>query len=319
MISIIIPVYNIKPHYLKKCLKSVTNQSFKRIEIICVDDGSTDGSLKILKKYAKKDKRIIVIHQKNQGPSAARNTGIDQALKSNSKYVLFVDADDILAKRACKVLFAAAEEDDNIDIVAFNFQMFPTKQHLAPTKWHWHRWQNFQDETYKNDLDACIATITVKRRYPLWDRLWRKDILREVKFIDSISYGEDICFNLMAFPRIRWMKCISDTLYFYRVGNPNSLARITKRRKRHNDILRIMKYICADWCKLGLLNEHKAALLAALAGEVGKYGYPDRDYTPDFINAFGEDVFDTQTIKKLPEDTQKKLRTLCKQWSIPNP
>jgi glycosyltransferase involved in cell wall biosynthesis len=312
LISIIIPVYNIKPHYLKKCLNSVTGQSFKRIEIICVDDGSTDGSLKILEKHAEKDKRIIVIHQKNQGPSAARNTGIDQALKSNSKYVLFVDADDILAKHACEILFAAAEEDDNIDIVGFNFQIFPAK-------WFWHWWTDLQDETYKNDLDACISTIAVKCLYPLCDKLYRKDILKEVKFIDGISFSEDICFNLMVFPRIRWMKCIADTFYFYRVDNPNSLTGKTKKRKRHNDTLRIMKCVCADWRKLGLLNRHKNILLSLLVNRINQCRYPDRDYTSDFIDAFGEDIFNANTVRKLPKDTQKKLRTLCKQWSIQNP
>ncbi|MDR2817499.1 MAG: glycosyltransferase [Oscillospiraceae bacterium] len=319
MISIIIPVYNVEPRYLKECLKSVTGQSFKRIEIICVDDGSTDGSLKILKKYAKKDKRIIVIHQKNQGPSAARNTGIERALKSSSKYILFVDSDDILAENACEILLAAAEEDDNIDIVAFNFQIFPTKQHLASTKWHWHWWKSFKNEIYKNDPDACISMIMAKQRCPLWDKLYRKDILKEVKFVDSISFSEDICFSLMVLPRVRWMKCISDTLYSYRVDNPSSLTRITKREKRHDDALRIMKYVCADWRKLGLLNKHKNILLSLLVDRINQCGYPDRDYTSDFIDAFGDDILNANTIKKLPEDTQKKLRTLCKQWSIPNP
>ncbi|GHU85520.1 hypothetical protein FACS1894198_3530 [Clostridia bacterium] len=305
LISIIIPVYNVKPRYLKECLESVINQTFKRIEIICVDDGSTDGSLKILKKFAKKDKRIKVIHQKNKGPSAARNTGIDQALKSNSKYILFVDSDDILAKKACKVLVAAATKDDDIDMVAFNFQVFPN----SPT-FVW--WKDVQDEIYRNDIDANISIIA-RAHYYLWDKFYKKDIFKEVRLIDDISYSEDVCFNLMVLPRVKCLKCISDKLYFYRVDNKNSLSKITNQEKRHDDTLKIMKYVCDDWRELGSLNAHKKALLNILADEVRKYRYDNRDYTADFINAFGEEFFNAKTIKKLPKDTQGKLRTLCKQ------
>ena len=101
-ISIVVPVYNVKESYLTKCLESIIHQTMKEIEIILVDDGSSNDSLKICNKFAEKDKRIIIIQQKNQGVSVARNNGIKI---SNSEYIMFVDSDDWLEKDACERLY----------------------------------------------------------------------------------------------------------------------------------------------------------------------------------------------------------------------
>ena len=103
ILSVIIPVYNIK-NYLEECLNSVINQTLKEIEIILVDDGSTDGSAKICDNFASKDNRIIVVHQKNQGAGMARNAGIEIA---NGKYITFTDGDDYLETSAFETLIKA--------------------------------------------------------------------------------------------------------------------------------------------------------------------------------------------------------------------
>lgn len=101
LVSIIIPVYNVKD-FLVDCLDSVINQSYKNLDIILVDDGSTDGSGIICEEYARQDKRIRVIHQVNQGLSAARNSGIEIM---RGEYVYFIDSDDYIAKDTIEVLF----------------------------------------------------------------------------------------------------------------------------------------------------------------------------------------------------------------------
>ena len=90
LVSVIIPVYNIEQH-LQECMDSVLKQSLKNIEVICVDDGSTDGSGKILDEYGKCDRRIKVIHQENAGPGSARNTGLQYA---RGRFLIFLDSDD---------------------------------------------------------------------------------------------------------------------------------------------------------------------------------------------------------------------------------
>ena len=112
-VSIIVPVYNVE-QYLRECLKSLINQTEKDIEIILVDDGSTDKSGDICDEYAKRDRRISVIHQKNQGQSAARNKGLEI---SCGEYVMFVDSDDYIVADACKTLYLVAISH-NADIVS---------------------------------------------------------------------------------------------------------------------------------------------------------------------------------------------------------
>ncbi|HAS37211.1 MAG TPA: glycosyltransferase family 2 protein, partial [Ruminococcaceae bacterium] len=92
LVSIIIPVYNLEK-YIKHCLESVVNQTYKELEIICIDDGSTDGSAEIIKSMAENDPRIKYIYQENAGVSAARNKGLDTA---TGEYVMFVDGDDYI-------------------------------------------------------------------------------------------------------------------------------------------------------------------------------------------------------------------------------
>lgn len=104
-VSVVIPVYNTE--YLRKALDSIVNQTLKDIEIICVNDGSTDGSLGILEEYKDKDSRIKIFSQENQGQGAARNYGLNEV---SGKYTYFMDSDDILELNALKELYDICEE-----------------------------------------------------------------------------------------------------------------------------------------------------------------------------------------------------------------
>ena len=116
-ISIIIPVYNTEK-YLKKCLDSIINQTLKSLEIICIDDCSTDNCLHILKEYQLKDNRIKIIEQKeNKGQGVARNLGLNIA---EGKYIMFLDPDDWLELNALEILYKKSKET-NADIIHFNY------------------------------------------------------------------------------------------------------------------------------------------------------------------------------------------------------
>ena len=119
IVSVIIPVYNVEP-YLKDCLDSVANQTLKDIEIICINDGSTDNSLEILNEYAKKDSRFIVLTQENQGQGVARNKGVELA---KGKYIQFVDPDDWVELDMLETLYNFAEEH-NSQVVKFNYKEY---------------------------------------------------------------------------------------------------------------------------------------------------------------------------------------------------
>ena len=105
-ISVIVPVYNVEP-YLIECLESIINQTYRDLEIILIDDGSTDKSGDICEEYAKKDDRIIVIHQSNQGSASAKNAGLR---KASGEYLAFVDSDDFLQEDAYEFMVRQLEE-----------------------------------------------------------------------------------------------------------------------------------------------------------------------------------------------------------------
>ena len=117
MISIIIPVYNVSK-YLRVCLDSVINQTYKDLEIICINDGSLDNSLDILKEYSNKDNRIIIIDKKNSGVSAARNDGIE---RSSGEYLFFIDSDDYIDNDFIEVFYNNAKKNDSDLVILSNF------------------------------------------------------------------------------------------------------------------------------------------------------------------------------------------------------
>ena len=141
-ISIIIPVYN-SEKYLEKCLESMLNQTFKDIEVICINDGSTDNSLKILEEYKNKDSRIKVINNKKQGPGLSRQCGLNN-VDPASKYLMFCDSDDWYEPDICEKMYNAIEQQ-NVDIV-----MCDTNVHII-------------EDDYNNDrLNGCISNRKIK-------------------------------------------------------------------------------------------------------------------------------------------------------------
>ena len=119
LVSIIIPVYNVEK-YLEECLDSILKQTYKNIEVICVNDGSTDNSLNILEKYAVKDNRFIVLNQSNHGLSYSRNKGLKQA---RGKYIYYLDSDDYILPNTIKTLAENIEERD-LEVLLFNANVF---------------------------------------------------------------------------------------------------------------------------------------------------------------------------------------------------
>ena len=131
LVSVIIPVYNVEK-YLRQCLDSVTAQTLSNIEIICVNDSSTDGSLSILEEYAEKDDRIRVVTQQNGGAGAARNRGLSMA---SGKYLSFLDSDDFFEPDMLELAYRKAEED-RADFVVFNSNQYYTdKEKFVEVAW----------------------------------------------------------------------------------------------------------------------------------------------------------------------------------------
>ncbi|NTQ43048.1 glycosyltransferase family 2 protein, partial [Enterococcus faecium] len=227
LVSIIIPVYNIEK-FIAKCLESLVSQTYKNIEIIIVNDGSTDKSPSICRSYAAKDNRIKLINQKNQGLSGARNTGIQHI---TGDLVLFVDGDDWLDDNCCEVLVKEQKENNSYLIIFPYVREYRDKSYKR--KLFTKDVLTFSDYEYKEFYRRLVGPVEEELKNPseidiystVWGKLYKKDLL-ENKFVDTKKIGtEDLLFNIMNLINARRVKYTSSTYYHYNKTNDISLTK----------------------------------------------------------------------------------------------
>lgn len=226
MVSVIVPVYNIH-NYIARCIKSICRQSLKEIEIILINDGSTDDSLTIINKLKKQDERIQVICQKNQGLSAARNIGIEKAL---GKYILFVDGDDYLEDSHTLELLVEIAENNEIEIVLFPYKKIylnNSQKTLLPIKSDG-MIRDVKSEVLRKLIGPTAKEMSelekVERLNTAWGKLYRRDCIGKVRFVDTKQVGvEDGLFNIEIFSKINRAWYDKDIYYCYEKENNASL------------------------------------------------------------------------------------------------
>lgn len=211
LISVIVPIYNIE-RYLRRCLDSIINQSYSNLEIILVDDGSTDNSGKICDEYKLKDDRVLVVHKYNGGLSDARNAGID---KSKGDYIGFVDGDDVIHKDMYLVLLEQLILND-ADMSICRFDRF-TDSDCKPTMF-------ISNEKYKLNkiiskcvnqeyaLKECLST----KRYSVsaWSKLYKRDIFKDIRFPKGYEM-EDWAIIIDSILKCKNIALIDNVLYYY--------------------------------------------------------------------------------------------------------
>lgn len=212
--SILIPVYNVD-RYLSFCLDSICSQSYTNFEVIAVNDGSTDQSAEILRKYAKKDKRIIVIDSENKGVSAARNSAIQ---KASGDYIWMVDADDLIAPDALMTLFNVIEKTLP-DIVTFRYQkLYKNRKQLQASTLNCEKLPQKQFDFFRSIFDKSDKSSHYTGGY-IWLRVFKKTLIEDIKFNESMSYYEDEEFLLRiyrTFKQNTTIVSINEKLYCYR-------------------------------------------------------------------------------------------------------
>ena len=227
LVSVIIPVYNVE-RYLARCLDSVLTQSYVHMEVIAVNDGSTDQSAVLLEEYQKQYPELIVIHQKNQGLSAARNTGMVHA---SGTYVTFVDSDDYLHKQAVEVMVEAME--DGIDVVEMMV------------------YEAYDDHVIEAGYQTPFAISNVDfDEHPeallqigmyAWAKLYRKEMIEALPFPVGLMH-EDNYFTGCLLPRLKKIKKIQAGGYYY-YQRQNSIT--TAYNTNMYDMLEIQKQLYA--------------------------------------------------------------------------
>ncbi len=225
LVSIVIPVYNVEK-YLEECLKSVINNTYKNLEIICVNDGSTDNSLEILNEYAAKDGRILVLSQENKGLAGARNHGIKSA---TGKWVLFVDSDDWIENTYIHDMLTVVEEND-VDILITPFRLYDNIHNkmygVQNVKEFYGKIPDHLNKLYCEGLWAC-------------GRLYKKEIIDEydICFDEKIRRTEDAPFNFDYLSKAKTFYQTGKAGYVYRIGRPGQLTELPSKEKRYSNLM----------------------------------------------------------------------------------
>ncbi len=215
MISVIVPVYNAEK-YLSKCINSITNQTYKDLEIILVDDGSSDSSPKICDEFAEKDKRIKVIHKKNGGVSSARNTGLDCF---KGEYVTFVDSDDYIESNMFELIAEAIKEKE-VDLVFIR-----EKSVNLEGKTIYINGDLPSGEIYYFGREKAEERIIEMQINGMCDKTYKRSLIENIRVIEGKKHGEDLLFNLQVLERVKTVALVDEILYSY-VSNEDSITHI---------------------------------------------------------------------------------------------
>ena len=204
VVSVIIPAYNAEK-YIEQCVKSVINQTYKRLEIIIVNDGSKDNTLDILEKLKATDERIVLINQMNKGLPAARNTGLK---KCSGDFIFFLDSDDWI-ERECIEILTEIEKENEVDIVFFDyFKSFNNRE--------------IKHHTYGKNFKYCNEQIDEfllwdMRTITAWGKLYSKECIGTSLYDEKMKTAEDVDFNYRVYKNVKTAFFTEKCLLHYRI------------------------------------------------------------------------------------------------------
>jgi len=295
-ISIIIPVYNIEK-YLKQCLDSVINQTLREIEIICVNDGSTDNSLQILQEYSRKDDRIKLFSKENGGIGSARNEGLKHV---NGEYIGFVDSDDWIELDMYEKLYEKAEAND-CDMVICSAHIFDDiEQEFKFDKPYFTLAcfdESFDDIIFNHEQTAgFLFEINVTP----WNKIYRTSLIKDNNITFQKLDFEDNPFFYECFLKSKRVSLVRENLYFYRVNRKGSF--ITTGNRRFFDIIpthQLNEKIIRDNCPFYLDSFFNFKINTIIS----RYNQVDKEFKDEFFDIIKEDFIemDSKDIQQLSD------------------
>ena len=288
-LSIIVPVYNVI-EYLEQCLESITNQTLQDLEIIVIDDGSTDGSGQICDNYARKDSRFTVLHKDNEGLSAARNNGLELA---RAEFIMFVDSDDWVEPDFCAVPYQVATDSDS-DIVVFQ------------RVWHRGAIVEYQlpfpvagvasKKDILTDLWNLVGVIS-------WNKLYRRNLFEDIRFpVGRLS--EDVAVTHRLLHKANKVYLINEPLYHHRSKRPGSIMGDRSAKQASDEAaLNMMRYSnLREWGYISKSEVVKQALL-----------YLARMGRDEELSGFCKEIVDGNDIA---DGASRKLRAMNRLYQV---
>lgn len=311
-ISVIMAVYNVEK-YLEASVRSVMEQTYRNLEIICVNDGSTDSSLEILRRLQKEDKRIIVINKPNGGQGDARNVGLNYA---TAEWISFIDSDDILRLDTYSIVAEAIKAEPDMIHFGINMQY---ETGISPTK---------SDETYyeikHEGLVELTDSIILQADASAANKIFKKSIIDKYNIrFENILY-EDFQFSTQYMLISRNTFYIKEKLYNYLRRSESTMTNTFKKSPRAIDHLYAYNYVCAFLERNGIEDAHRdimIRLFPACYSFVIRYGSRDViptavDYATRLYNKYSclqeelKKVIKNNTVLFLPKKKTKKKRLI---------
>jgi len=220
LLSVIVPVYNVEK-YLDECVQSILRQTFDDFELLLINDGSSDSSLAICRKYEQEDSRIKVFDKKNGGQSSARNLGLDKAL---GQFVSFIDSDDYISQDFFEAGIASLESSNNADFVVLPYQR--------------------DNCDFDNHYTLSLSTVetSMERLFSLWingklltnymcDKIWRYDLFKNLRFPEGMIYEDRYIFADIL-TRSKGVKFVNRGCYYYRMRDGQTTRLVTEHSLR---------------------------------------------------------------------------------------
>ena len=234
-VSIVVPVYNVE-QYLEKCIGSLAEQTLHDIEIICINDGSSDKSCEILEKFAKNDKRIIVIDKENCGLASARNTGLETA---TGEFIGFVDSDDWIDPEFYEKLYKAACETGAEIAAAGILRKNDKKQKVR---------LNFKEQKIYTTFEDKVNAMDTINSPSVWNKIYKREFTERIglKFQD-VRYYEDGYYTINALYYSNKLVTVPDVKYYYFI-NPTSIVKSRKTEKKTSDKINARVY-CVNFVR----------------------------------------------------------------------
>ncbi|MEE0960670.1 MAG: glycosyltransferase family 2 protein [Lachnospiraceae bacterium] len=243
LITVIIPVYN-SEQTIARCIESVINQTYRELEIIIVNDGSTDNTLYICAEYAKKDSRIVIIDKENEGPSKARNVAL---MKATGVFVMFADSDDYVDENWCRHLYDAIKSKKSSLALCTYYEISDKEKRRCRDAY------SKQYSRLSYSMEICRNPISYYHGV-LWNKIYRHSVIRKngIRFDEELEFGEDFVFNLNYLEHVSKIISIDEPLYNYVSSTADSLSRYRKEiYKRVDDRAALFERYVRYWKSIG--------------------------------------------------------------------
>ena len=303
-LSIIIPVYNVE-EYLEECLDSISKQTMEDIEIICIDDGSTDNSPDILENYSKKDKRIRIITKENGGQASARNLGIQEA---QGEYIAFVDSDDFIEETMFEKLYTKAT-DNNLDIAMCKIALYDNQtEEINKNAWYYMLgvFRDFEKDIFNHkDTKEFTCEISVTP----YNKIYKKSLLKDnnILFPEGLIF-EDEKFFYDVYLRAKHVSIVNEFLYYYRVNRKGSTVDISKESD-YRDLVPIFKQIRETFKETGNYEDYKILLANRFIHlELSRFTQTSPKYRENFFNLIKEDLNDILQDQSIKDNLEPNVK-----------